>query len=414
MTKSPSPIGFAPPPITEELIEAVGRVLRSGWITSGPELSAFESELAAWLEAPDVVCLSSWTTACELVLRWWGVGPGDEVIVPAVTYAATANIVLHCGATPVIVDIDPTEAVATAASVRAALSPRTKVVMPVDLAGWPVDYDGIRDVLEAARVGFEAKTEAQQALGRPLFLADAAHSFGATYKGKPVATQADITGYSFHAVKNLTTAEGGGLALNLPAPLSNTELRKWLKTMSLHGATKDAFTKTLGGSPHYDIIDAGFKCNMTDIQAAMGRVQLRHYRSTLARRKALAAQYHEGFQGKAWYIAPSLQSEDRESAYHLFMLRVAGLTAAGRDRIMLAMREEGIATNVHFPPLPMLHVHRSQNTCAPLDSGAYPGAEAHWNQEISLPLHLELTDLDCARVVASAIEAVERELGGQA
>lgn len=414
MTKSPSPIGFAPPPITEELVEAVGRVLRSGWITSGPELAAFESELAEWLEAPDVVCLSSWTTACELVLRWWGVGPGDEVIVPAVTYAATANIVLHCGATPVIVDIDPVEAVMTPAAVAAELTPRTKVVMPVDLAGWPVDYDGILAVLESARAaGFQAATPEQEALGRPLFLADAAHSLGATYKGKPVATQADVTGYSFHAVKNLTTAEGGGLALNLPAPLQNDDLRKWLKTMSLHGATKDAFTKTLGGSPHYDIIDAGYKCNMTDIQAAMGRVQLRHYRSTLERRKALAAQYHAGFEGQDWYIAPPLMSGDRETAYHLFMLRVAGLTAAGRDRIMAAMRAEGIATNVHFPPLPMLHVHRSRNTCPPLDSGAFPGAASHWNQEISLPLHLELTDADCERVIAAAIAAVERELAGQ-
>ena len=410
MTPSSPPIGFAPPPITEELVEAVARVLRSGWITSGPELAAFEAELAEYLGVSEVVCLSSWTTACELALRWWGVGPGDEVIVPAVTYAATANIVLHCGATPVIVDIDPAEAVLTPASIAQAMTERTKVVMPVDLAGWPVDYDGILAVLESHRDAFQPATDRQRVLGRPLFIADAAHSFGASYKGKPVAAQADVTGYSFHAVKNLTTAEGGGLALSLPDPLSNIELHKWLKTMSLHAATKDAFTKTLGNSPHYDIIDAGYKCNMTDIQAAMGRVQLRHYPETLARRKSLARQYHNAFQHEPWYMPPPLQSDDRESAYHLFMLRVRGLTATGRDAVMTAMRDQGIATNVHFPPLPMLHVHRSRNTCPDLDSGAYPGARSHWHQEISLPLHLELSDADVTRIATTATAAIEQVL----
>ena len=211
-------------------------------------------------------------------------------------------------------------------------------------------------------------------------------------------------------MKNLTTAEGGGLALSLPDPLSNIELRKSLKTMSLHGATKDAFTKTLGNSPHYDIIDAGYKCNMTDLQAAMGRVQLRHYPKTLARRKSLARQYHHAFQLEPWYMPPPLQSDDRESAYHLFMLRVRGLTATGRDAVMAAMRDQGIATNVHFPPLPMLHVHRSRNTCPDLDSGAYPGARSHWHQEISLPLHLELSDADVQRIATTATAAIEQVL----
>lgn len=408
------PIGFAPPPISEELIEAVTRVLRSGWITSGPELAQFEAELRDWLRVPEVVCLSSWTTACELVLRWWGVGPGDEVIVPAVTYAATANIVLHCGATPVIVDIDPEEAVCRADTIEAAITSKTKVVMPVDLAGWPVDYDAIRDVCERARSVFVPRGPEQVALGRPLFLADAAHSFGATYRGQPVGGQADVTGYSFHAVKNLTTAEGGGLALNLPEPLSNASLQKWLKTMSLHGATRDAFAKTRGGTPHYDIIHAGYKCNMTDIQAAMGRVQLRHYKATLAKRKDIVNRYLQGFADEKWHRPSPVISAQRESAYHLFMLRIAGINAEGRDRIMADLHKAGIPSNIHFPPLPMLSVHRSRNTTPDLRTEC-PGAWQHWNEEISLPVHLELEAEDVDRIIAACREAIAKELSlGQA
>ena len=401
-------IGFAPPPITEELVEAVGRVLRSGWITSGPELAAFEAELAGWLEAPAVVALSSWTTACELALRWFGVGAGDEVIVPAVTYAATANIVLHCGAEPVFVDIDPATGVVRAEDVARAMTPRTKAVMPVDLAGWPVDYDAIGQVLADFK-DFRAATPQQEQLGRPLFLADAAHSFGARWRGKPVATQADITGFSFHAVKNLTTAEGGALAFNLPAAFDLEETVRWFKVMSLHGATKDALAKTRGASPHYDIIDAGFKCNMTDIQAAMGRVQLRHYDATLARRREICERYAAFFGSLAGCLVPPLQDDRRESAYHLFMLRIEGIDAARRDAIMARVREQGIATNIHFPPLPSLSVHKNRPGCPPLE--AFPGALEHWNSEISLPVHLELTDADVERICQVVASEIERERG---
>ena len=383
------PIGFAPPPIDESTVEAVVRVLRSGWITSGPELAAFEQEIAAFCEVPDAVALSSWTSACELVLRWWGVGPGDEVVLPAITYAATANIVLHCGATPVIVDIDPASYQLTPDLLRAAINPRTKVVMPVDLAGWPVDYAGIGAMLEepAVRALFRPSNALQTQVGRPLFLADAAHSFGARVHGKRLGGQADVVGFSFHAVKNLTTAEGGGLCWNLPAGLDGADFRKWIKTWSLHGATRDAHTKTLGGSWHYDIIGAGYKCNMTDLQAAMGRAQLNKYAQQLEKRREWAFRYHDGLRDAPWYAAPQLESDDRQSSFHLFTPRIKGFRAAQRDELILRLQSEGIASNVHFIPLPMLTVHKERG----LRMEDYPHAARYFDEIISLPLHLQLT-----------------------
>jgi dTDP-4-amino-4,6-dideoxygalactose transaminase len=383
------PIGFAPPPIDESTVEAVVRVLRSGWITSGPELAAFEQELAAFCEVPDAVALGSWTAACELVLRWWGVGPGDEVILPAITYAATANIVLHCGATPVIVDIDPDCYQLTPQRLRAAITPHTKVVMPVDLAGWPVDYVGISSLLEepAIREQFRPSNALQAQVGRPLFLADAAHSFGARVNGKRLGGQADVVGFSFHAVKNLTTAEGGGLCWNLPSGLDSAEFRKWIKTWSLHGATRDAHTKTLGGSWHYDIVGAGYKCNMTDLQAAMGRAQLKQYAGQLERRREWAFRYDRALSDAHWYVAPPLESAGRQSSFHLFTPRIKGFRAAQRDELIQRLQGDGIATNVHFIPLPMLTVHRDRG----LRMADYPHAACYFDEVISLPLHLQLT-----------------------
>lgn len=401
------PIPFAPPPIDEACIAAVVRVLRSGWITSGPELAAFEEELDAWIREaePDgkgrerCVCLSSWTTACELMLRWWGVGPGDEVIVPAVTYAATANIVLHCGATPVLVD-SGADGTVTAAAVEAAMTERTKCVMPVDLGGWPADVANIRAVVERARGLFRPATEAQERLGRALLFVDAAHSLGGRVGGRRVGLQADVTGYSFHAVKNLTTAEGGALYLNLPPSFEPSEIARWIRIYSLHGQTKDAFAKATGASYHYDIVAAGYKCNMTDLQAALGRAQLPQYDAALARRHALAERYAAGLADDPRFLLPPLSDGTRLSAFHLYPLRLRGCTPERRDAVIDALRAEGIATNMHFLPLPVLTVHRERGeTLAP-----YPGAAAWHAEEISLPLHLALTDDDVDRVV----EAVRR------
>ena len=402
---TPKPIGFAPPPIDDDTIAAVTDVLRSGWITSGPELMAFERELEAYMNVRHVACFSSWTTACELALRWFGVGPGDEVIIPAMTYAATANIVLHCGATPVLVDIDPTERVITASAILPLIGPRTKVVMPVDLGGWPVDYDAISAVLksEETRATFQAQNDVQAKLGRPLFLSDAAHSFGANYAGEPVGSQADITGFSFHAVKNLTTAEGGALTFNLPDTFEMSGILGWFKAMALHGQSKSALEKTTTGSWHYDVVEAGYKCNMTDLQAAIGRAQLRKYPDQLQRRAAIANQYHAGFQAFSWYESPPLADAMRTSSYHLFQLRIKGVSSAQRDGIMRTLKAQGIATNVHFQPLPMLTLHKRRGERV----ADYPESARLFEESLSLPIHLELSDGDVDRVVQAVKDAVE-------
>ena len=395
--ETPSPIGFAPPPIDEDTIRAVERVLRSGWITSGPELALFEQDIAQYLSVNLAMCFSSWTTACELALRWYGVGPGDEVILPVVTYAATANIVLHCGATPVLVDIDPSDRVATAGAIRAHLSSRTKAVMPVDLGGWPVDYAAIASCLqdEAVKTQFQANSAPQQLLGRPLFLADAAHSFGAQYEGKPVGSQADITGFSFHAVKNLTTAEGGALAFALPSGFDLDSIQKWFRSMALHGQSKSALEKTTSGTWHYDVVEAGYKCNMTDIQAAIGRSQLQKYPAQMLRRGEIVRAYHAGFSECDWYGAPPMADERRISSFHLFQMRIRGFSAAQRDALIMLLKEQGIATNVHFLPLPKLTLHKNRGE--QMDN--YPHAAAFFNETLSLPVHLALSDSDVERVI---------------
>ena len=390
MNNPQKPIGFAPPPIDEDSLKAVERVLRSGWITSGPELQKFEDELRSFTKAHTVICFSSWTTACELALRWFGIGPGDEVIIPAMTYAATANIVLHTGATPIMVDVDPIERVVTPELMAAAIGPKTKVVMPVDLGGWPVDYTAIFDWLKGTHVKnmFRANNEKQALLGRPLFLADAAHSFGAKIDQEPLGTQADIIGFSFHAVKNLTTAEGGALAFNLPDGFSHENEAKWFRAMSLHGQSKSAFEKTTSESWQYDVAEAGFKCNMTDIQAALGRAQLKKYASQLLRRKAIANAYLLSFNSERWFMAPPLINDNRESSYHIFSMRIDGFKAEQRDELMRQLRSIGIATNVHFIPLPNLTLHRKRGESI----DRYPHTQSLFENCLSLPIHLALSD----------------------
>lgn len=401
-TRPSSPIGFAPPPIDDDTVRAVERVLRSGWITTGPEVAALEAELAAYLGASHVGCFGSWTEAAELVWRWWGLGPGDEVIVPAVTFAATANTVLHCGATPVIVDVDPSDWNVSAERIAAALSPQTKGVMPVDLAGWPVDYAAIRAVIEAAP--FAAANDRQAQLGRPLFFADAAHSFGATYGGVPVGTQADFTAFSFHAVKNFTTAEGGAVVCALPDGFDRDEIMRWLKVWGLHGATRDALEKTRGGQWQYDVVGDGYKCNMTDIQAAIGRAQLPKYPEHLERRAELAARYDEALGRLSGVQLPARADGTRRSAFHLYALHLGGWRAAERDALIDALREDGVPANVHFIPLPRLTVHRARG----VDARAYPMAERHFSEAISLPLHTLLTEEQQDWVIARFTHHFER------
>ena len=403
---SPRPIAFAPPLIDEAAIQAVERVLRSGWITTGPETAAFEEELAAFCGVPKVVCGGSWTGLAGVIFDWFGVGPGDEVILPSYTYCATANVVLQCGAEPVLVDLpDPEEEDGfnlTWAAIEPHLTTRTKVVMPVDVGGWPVALTGWKDRLTvwAQEHGFEARHPTQERLGRPLLLLDAAHSLGATLGGQPVAPMSDIAVYSFHAVKNLTTAEGGAAALALPPSFEADEVHRTLRTLCLHGQSKDAATKFNSSGRaawRYDVTTAGFKCNMTDIQAALGRSALDRYPADLEWRHALCDRYDAGFAGWDAACLPRRTDASRRGANHLYLLRLPRLDEAGRDALIDRLSAEGVATNVHFQPLPLLTVHAERGERIE----DHPNAHRAYACEISLPVHMHLTLDDVDRVVAA-------------
>lgn len=397
-------IPFSPPRVDQLTVDAVTEVLLSGWITTGPKTRQLEAEIKDYLQVKEVLCLNSWTNACELMLRKFGVGEGDEVIIPSYTYAATANIVIHLGATPVMLDIDPRTFHITAESISKALTSKTKVVMPVDIGGLPVAYDEIMAVLKAAP--FSANSVLQEQLGRPLFMSDAAHSFGAFFNGARVGLQADVTGYSFHAVKNLTTAEGGALSFNLGNGIDNEALRKSINISALHGQTKDALEKTQGSSWRYDVIEAGFKCNMTDLQAAIGLVEFARYDDTLARRKAICQRYLDGLSDCAWFIAPHFLDAQRESSYHLFMLRIDGASEDQRDQVMALVQEAGVSVNVHFQPLPLLSFYKGLG----YRIEDYPNSFKAYSSEISLPVYYDLSDEQVDRVIATVKNAVAKVL----
>lgn len=415
-------IPFSPPRIDDRIVNAVAEALRSGWITTGPRTKEFERKLAAYCGVDTVIALNSWTNACELALRWYGIGPGDEVIVPSYTYCATANIVMHVGARPVMVDVlddftmDPE-------AVRRAMNVRTRCIIPVDVGGLPARVAEIVRVAEEACGLFTPKvnlrvggSNPQMRLGRALVLADAAHSFGARVGDKPVGAQADITGFSFHAVKNLTTAEGGALAFNLPEPFKGEELYAWFNTMSLHGQSKDALAKTQAGNWRYDVSAPGFKCNLTDIQAAIGLVELERYDSeTLPRRRAICERYAEAFAGDERFVAPvladtgSTKAGARRSSYHLFMLRVKGITEEQRDAIIQRIAVRGVSANVHFQPLPLLSFYKGIGYR--IDD--HPKAYALYSGEISLPVYYGLSDRDVDEVVKAVKRSVKEVLEGK-
>ncbi len=405
------PIGFAPPYIDEATIAAVERVLRSGWITTGPETASFERELASFIGCTQVVCGGSWTGLAGVVLDWFGVGPGDEVILPAYTYCATANVVLHRGAHPVLVDLPPAAdrdgLNITWDMVAPLLTSRTKVVMPVDIGGWPIlngDWKGALEVW-SRESGFTSDHPVQSLLGRPLLLADAAHALGAQIDGQQAGSQADISIFSFHAVKNLTTAEGGAAALSLPASFHAEEVQRTLKSLCLHGQSKDAaakFKSSGTGGWRYDVTRPGYKCNMTDIQAAMGRVALERYPEDLAHRNALADAYDQGL-AEIQHVASPVRSDDRRrSADHLYVVQLSALLCSHRDAIMGHLGTAGIATNVHFPPLPTLSAYRERGydpADTPESVDAYAGA-------ISLPIHRQMSTRDVQRVCRTLAQAI--------
>lgn len=399
------PIPFSPPRVDQKTIDAVTEVLKSGWITTGPKTRELEARINEYCGSGRTLCLNAWTNAAELVLRWFNVGPGDEVIIPAYTYAATANIVIHVGATPVMVDVEKDGFTIDVDAIASKITSKTKVIMPVDISGWPVDYDAVMAIAKRTDIQklFSPNSENQKLLGRILVMSDAAHSFGASYKGKKVGSQCDVMGFSFHAVKNLTTAEGGAVTLNLPAPFDNDAIWKSLNISALHGQTKDALSKTQAGQWRYDIVEAGFKCNMTDLQAAIGLVELDRYdNDTLIRRRAICDLYTKLFSGQTWFTEPTFRDAFRESCYHLYMLRILGLSEEQRDKVIQWVAEKGVSVNVHFQPLPLLSFYKNRG----YRMQDYPNAWNNYACEISLPVYYDLSDENVARVAEGIIEAV--------
>jgi dTDP-4-amino-4,6-dideoxygalactose transaminase len=401
-------VPFSPPRIDQKIIYEVADTLRSGWITTGPKTKRFEKELSAYYQAPATLCLNSATAGLEIMLRWFGVKAGDEVILPAYTYSATANVVMHCGATPVFVDVNADDFNINVSAIEKAITPKTKVIMPVDFGGFPCDYDAINTLAEARRSDFVPATPEQQQLGRIMILSDAAHSIGARYKGRKTGALTDVTVFSFHAVKNLTTAEGGAVTLNLPAPFDNQAIYNYLCIKTLHGQNKDALAKMQKGNWKYDIIEPGYKCNMTDIMAAIGLVELERYdNDTLAKRRKVADQYSWILSAYDWAELPVLQKENSSTCYHLYPLRIKGITETQRDQIIQHIFDQDVSVNVHFIPVPMMSFYRN----AGYDINNYPTTYDNFSREISLPIFYDITEDQVKQVVQAVVIAVHHVIG---
>ncbi|MDU6660533.1 MAG: DegT/DnrJ/EryC1/StrS family aminotransferase [Capnocytophaga sp.] len=399
-------IPFSPPYITEAVINEVTDSLRSGWITTGPKVKALEEEIKKFSGATEVLCVNSWTSGAMLMLHWLGVKAGDEVIVPAYTYSATALAVLHVGATPVMVDVEDDFNISVEA-VRRAITYKTKAIIPVDIAGFPCDYDALMRLVKSPEIQaiFNPTSKVQAQLGRILVLNDAAHSLGAWYKeGIRTGSETDVAIFSLHAVKNVTTAEGGAICLNLPAPFDNTSLYKELRQMSLNCQTKDAFSKSQAGGWRYDIVGLGMKINMPDVNAAIGLAQIREYDHILEERKRVFHQYDEAFRKYDWAILPPLSKQGRETSYHLYALRIKDITEAQRDAIINAIAEKEVAVNVHFIPMPMLTLFKEIG----YKIEDYPQAYANFKGEISLPIYPQLANEQVQFVIDCVVEAVEK------
>lgn len=399
-------IPFSPPYIDETVEQEVLDSLRSGWITTGPKVQALQKEVASLANIENVLCVNSATSGMMLTLHWFGVGPGDEVILPAYTYCATALVVMHLGAKPIIVDVDDDFCISID-EISKAITSKTKAIMGVDFAGFPCDYDQIYSLLESVKQQFVAQGENQERLGRPLLLADAAHSIGANYKGKPSGSLADLSVFSFHAVKNVTTAEGGAICINLPKPFENKKVFETLKLWSLNGQTKDAFAKSKAGGWRYDIVYPGFKINMADINAAIGLAQLRLYvDNLLVRRNNIYDKYSLFFKEKEWAIVPHRKLNYREGCGHLYPLRIEGFSESQRDSVIDGLALLGISVNVHFVPLPMLSVFRErgfkvENT---------PNAKKLYSNEISLPIYPQLRNEEVEYLLSNITSLIDLEI----
>ena len=398
-------IPFSPPDITELEIEEVANALRSGWITTGPRTKELERQVAAYCGTERAVCLNSQTACAEMALHVLGIGPDDEVIVPAYTYTATASVVYHVGAKIVMVDCHSDSLEMDYDKVEAAVTENTKAIIAVDLAGIPCDYDRLYEIVEKKRDLFCANSDIQKALGRVAVMADTAHSFGAKQNGKPTGCLADFSSFSFHAVKNLTTAEGGALTWNTIPGIDNEAIYKKMQLLSLHGQSKDALAKTQLGAWEYDIVGPWYKCNMTDVAAAIGLSQMKRYDVMLARRKEIIQRFDAALKPMGVMVLDHY-NEKHQSSGHLYLSRVPGISLEQRNDIIIKMAERGIACNVHYKPLPMHTAYKNLG----FDIKDYPNAYAHFVNEISLPLHTCLTDEQVEYVIANYTDIVKEYL----
>ena len=396
-------VPFSPPDITETEIELVAEAMRSGWITTGPKTKEFENEIARYCGAARTTCLSSATAAMELSLRLLGVGEGDEVITSAYTYTASASVIAHVGARPVLIDVDAGNPSMSPGKLKAAITKRTKAIIPVDLAGVPSDYDALRQVLDEKKDIFCPNSPMQKALGRVAIVGDCAHSFGAEYKGSNVALCSDFACFSFHAVKNLTTAEGGAVVFGDIGDITADRIYEKFMLYSLHGQSKDALAKTSIGAWEYDIIIPGYKCNMTDITASMGLGQLSRYQALLQRRKEMVALYNSRFEGTA--IKPIAHTAaNYTGSHHLYIVTVDGLFEDIRNSIITDLGDNGISANVHYKPLPMMTAYKAMG----YDIKDFPNAFDYYKKEITLPLHTLLSDEQInhvATVLCASVDA---------
>lgn len=395
-------IPFSPPDMSEEEIKEVSEALRSGWITTGPRTKEFERLIAEYCHTDKAVCLNSATACMELILRVLGVGPGDEVITSAYTYTATASVTCHVGARVIMVDTAPDSFEIDYGKLADVITERTKVIIPVDLGGVVCDYDKIFAAVESKKHLFKPANDLQAAYGRVIVLADAAHAFGAQWHGKRCGAIADFTSFSFHAVKNLTTAEGGALTWVSREGVDNEWLYKQFQLLSLHGQNKDALAKTKLGAWEYDIVAPNFKCNMTDIMAGIGLAQFRRYEAMLARRREIISRYDEALKECDVQVL-NHYGDNHASSGHLYLVRLLGKGVEERNRVIEQMAERGVACNVHYKPLPMMTAYKNLG----FDIANYPNAYAQYVNEVTLPLHTRLSDEDIEYILSNFIEIIK-------
>lgn len=398
-------IPFSPPDVGILEAEQVIDALRSGWITTGPKTKELERQVAEFCGANRAVCLGSQTACAEMTLHLLGVGAGDEIITTAYTYTATASVVCHVGAKLVLVDTQKDSFEMDYDRLAEAITDKTKVIIPVDLGGVPCDYDKIFEVVESKKHLFHPKNEMQKAIGRVIIMADTAHAFGATWHGKPVGSFADFSSFSFHAVKNFTTAEGGAVTWKKIDGINDEDIYHQYQLLSLHGQSKDALAKTQLGAWEYDVIGPWYKCNMTDVIAGIGLAQMQRYPKMLERRKNIIARYDAAFKPLGIEVLPHY-TEEHQSSGHLYITRVPGVTLEQRQEIIVKMAEAGIACNVHYKPLPMMTAYKQLG----FDIKDYPNAYHHFANEITLPLHTKLTDEEVLYVIENYSEIVKEYL----